>query len=349
MTPLLGARPRALRRALAALALAVPLVAACSGGQEPAAQDPAARADTETAPAEPVQAASRPVLRQTADEVARTSAGIRQLDDLPMYEMTFYGGYDAEAPLTEDELARKAEGWACSLYHRGTEFGRNFDWDPDPAIVVRADPPDGYASLSVVDAVYLLGKTGPANLSDPGQRRRLGHAVLAPFDGMNEKGLAVGMASTPNADLPAPMKGKPTLSSVRIMRVLLDRAATVDEAVALMRGYNIDFSGGPQVHYLIADRSGASAVVEFGKGRMNVSKDRVLTNWSVVSGTPDDRYKILSRTIDSPADGLDLLKSVAQSHTRWSVVYDLKAGTARLVTAKRWGKVHTLSIARPQG
>ncbi|MEU7900710.1 linear amide C-N hydrolase [Nonomuraea sp. NPDC049152] len=340
MTPLLGARPRALQRALAlhralaVLALAVPLATGCSGAP---AQDRAAA---------PV---SGGVLRQTADEVARTSAGIRQLDDLPMYEMTFHGGYDAEAPLTKDELARKAEGWACSLYHRGTEFGRNFDWDPNPAIVVRADPPDGYASLSIADASYLLGKAGPADLTDPVQRRRLAHAVLAPFDGMNEKGLAVGLAATPEADLPVPDPGKPTLTSVRIMRVLLDRAATVDEALALMRAYNVDFSDGPQVHYLIADRSGASAVVEYGKGRMNVSEDRVLTNWSVVSGTPDDRHKTLTRRIDSRTDGLDLLKSVAQGHTRWSVVYDLQAGTARLVTAKRWGRVHTLSIAGPQG
>ncbi|MFE3453546.1 linear amide C-N hydrolase [Nonomuraea sp. NPDC059194] len=338
MTPLHRARPRALRGALAALALAVPLATACS-----ATPDVVTPAFDVTAPVR------SGVLRQTADEIARTSASIRRLDDLPLYEMTFHGGYDIEAPLTKDELARKDEGWACSLFHRGTEFGRNFDWYPNPAIVVRSDPPDGYASLSVVDAYYLLGKRDPADLADPAQRRRLAHAVLAPFDGMNEKGLAVGMASTPDADLPVPDPAKPTLNDVRIMRVLLDRAATVDEALTLMRAYNIDFSDGPQVHYLIADRSGATAVVEYGKGRMNVVKDRVLTNWSVVSGTPDERHRRLTATVDTKTDGLDLLRSVAQGHTRWSVVYDLKAGTARLVTAKRWDRVHTLSIARPQG
>ncbi|GAA2783948.1 linear amide C-N hydrolase [Nonomuraea dietziae] len=340
MTPALRAL-RSTASLLAALALAVPLATACSAagtaGQERAGQ-------AVTGKAAPVKATSAPVLRQSADEVARTSASMRRLDDLPMYEMTFHGGYDVEAPLTEDELGRKAEGWACSLFHRGAEFGRNFDWDDNPAIVVRADPPDGYASLSVADAYYVLGKTGPADLGDPVERRRLGHAVLAPFDGMNEKGLAVGLAATPTAELPAPMKGRPTVSSVRIIRVLLDRAATVKEALALMRTYNVDFAGGPQVHYLLADKSGASAVVEYGEGRMHVRDDRVLTNWSVVSGTPDDRHRRLTATVDSKADGLDLLKSVAQGHTRWSIVYDLNKGTARLVTAKRWNRVHRLTL-----
>ncbi|MEV2270298.1 linear amide C-N hydrolase [Nonomuraea africana] len=334
----------ALRKAislLAVLALAVPLATACSGGgaagQDAPRREPAGQAAQEAA-------APARILRQTAGEVARTSASIRRLDDLPMYEMTYHGGYDIDAPLTEAELRRKADGWACSLFHRGAEFGRNFDWDDNPAIVVHADPPDGYASLSVVDAYYLLGKAAPADLGDPVERRRLGHAVLAPFDGMNEKGLAVGLAATPTAELPAAMPGRPTVSSVRIIRVLLDRAATVKEALALMRTYNVDFSGGPQVHYLLADKSGASAVVEYGEGRMHVRDDRVLTNWSVVSGTPDDRHRRLTATVGSKADGLELLKSVAQGHTRWSIVYDLAKGTARLVTAKRWDRVHRLTL-----
>ncbi|GIH23450.1 hypothetical protein Aph01nite_17600 [Acrocarpospora phusangensis] len=68
---------------------------------------------------------------------------------MPLYEMTFHGGYNAEAALTDEELARKGDGWACSLFHRSGEFGRNFDWDPNPAMIVHASPPDGYASLSL--------------------------------------------------------------------------------------------------------------------------------------------------------------------------------------------------------
>jgi hypothetical protein len=289
-------------------------------------------------------------LRQTPDQRARTVAGLRQVDDLPLYEMTYHGGYDIEAPLTDEELARGEEGWACSLFHRGTEFARNFDWNPNPAMVVRADPPDGYASLSIVDVSYLLGRGGDAaDLRDPADRRRLAHAVLAPFDGMNEKGLAVGLAQTPEAALPAASPGRPRVSSVRVMRLILDRAATVDEAIALARRYDVDFSGGPQVHYLLADRSGRSAVIEYGAGRLNVVSDRILTNITMTGADratklADTRYRVLDEGVGTSADALQLLRRVAQPHTRWSVVYDLRAGTARVVTGQRWGRVHTFAI-----
>ncbi|MEU8249575.1 linear amide C-N hydrolase [Nonomuraea sp. NPDC048916] len=294
----------------------------------------------------------RPVLRQSAEEAARTAASLRRLDDLPLYEMTFHGGYDAEAPLTEQELARRDDAFACSLFLRGTEFGRNFDWDPHPAMVVHARPPGGYASLSISDVSYVLGDQRAPDLDDPGDRRRLAHAVLVPFDGMNEKGLAVGLAQTPDALPPARTPGRPVVGSARIMRILLDRAATVDEAVALMRRYDLDFSGGPQVHYLIGDRSGRSAVVEYGDGRLNVIDDRVLTNITMTGASrdtrlADPRYRTLTEGIGTEADALGLLRRVAQPHTRWSVVYDLKAGTARLVPGRRWDRVIEPAISSP--
>ncbi|NUT39502.1 MAG: linear amide C-N hydrolase, partial [Thermoactinospora sp.] len=213
----------------------------------------------------------------------------------------------------------------------------------------RADPPDGYASRSVVDVFYVLGDRDPADLTLPSDRRRLAHAVLAPFDGMNEKGLAIGLASTPTVELP-PGAGKPTVSDLRIIRLVLDRAATVDEAVELMRRYTLDFGGGPQVHYLIADRSGRSVVVEYAEDGLHVVEDKILTNITMI-GTQqadrlaDRRYRTLAEGLPTAASGLELLKSVAQAHTRWSIVYDLERLTADLVTIMRWERVHKLTLA----
>ncbi|MFI6818064.1 linear amide C-N hydrolase [Nonomuraea sp. NPDC050328] len=298
------------------------------------------------APASATAAAPKSLLHQTAEQRAATAASLRQVDDLPLYEMTYHGGYEADAPMTEAELARREDGWACSLFLRGTEFGRNFDWHANPAMVVHADPPDGYASISLVDAFYVLNRKGPADLK--ADARRLAHAVLVPFDGMNEKGLAIGLATTPTAILPKPA-GRTTVSSARIIRLILDRAATVREAVELMGRYHLDFSSGIQVHYLIADRSGDSVVVEYGDGKLNVIDDDKLTNITMAGTTVadrlrDTRYRTLA---ESPAGGLDLLSQVAQGHTRWSVVYDLAKLDARLVTAKRWERVHTFRLSSP--
>ncbi|MGP3919557.1 carcinine hydrolase/isopenicillin-N N-acyltransferase family protein [Nonomuraea sp. 10N515B] len=300
------------------------------------------------APPTPSSAAPQGVLTQTEDQIARTAASLRQLDDMPLYEMTYHGDYDAEAPLTKEELARKGDGWACSLFHRPGEFGRNFDWQPNPAMVVHTRPPDGYASLSLADVSYLFPPGARPDLSAAQDRRRLAHAVLTPFDGMNEKGLVIGLAQAPDARLLAPTPGRTTVSGVRIIRLILDRAATVSEAIDVMGRYNLDFTGGPQLHYLIADRAGKSAVVEFGNGRMNVIEDRYLTNITMsgadrAAKLADRRYRLLAEGGDT--DAMELLRRVAQPHTRWSIVYDLDDATAKIVTAQQWERVHDLRLS----
>ncbi|MCK2217007.1 linear amide C-N hydrolase [Actinomadura sp. ATCC 31491] len=299
-------------------------------------------------PPKPSPTPRQGVLRQTPDDIGRTAASMRKLDDLPLYEMTYHGGYDAEAPLTDAELNRKGDGWACSLFHRPGEFGRNFDWLPNPAMVVHNRPPDGYASISLADVSYLFPPRVRPKLTIAQDRRRLAHAVLTPFDGMNEKGLAVGLAQAPDARLPAPTPGRTTVSGVRIIRLMLDRAASVPEAIELMRRYDLDFTGGPQLHYLIADRAGRSAVVEYAGGRMNVIDDRYLTNITMTGADraaklADRRYRLLAE--GGGTEAMKLLRKVAQPHTQWSIVYDLDDGTAELVTGQRWNRVRNLRIA----
>ena len=34
-------------------------------------------------------------------------------------------------------------------------YGRNFDWEFSPALLLFTDPPDGYASVSMVDLTFL--------------------------------------------------------------------------------------------------------------------------------------------------------------------------------------------------
>ncbi|WP_446215410.1 linear amide C-N hydrolase [Micromonospora sp. IBHARD004] len=295
-------------------------------------------------PAPPPAAAGTPTAsRQDPGQVERTLASLRKVDDLPLYEMTYAGDYDPTVGMSAPSTASPL---GCSLFaalgDRGRPlFARNFDWEPNPALVLRTDPPDGYASISLVDISYLgVG-------SDPAGDRRLLNAPLLPFDGMNERGLAVGLAADDRA-IARPVPGRPTVGSVRILRLVLDNAATVDEAIGVFDRYNLDFAGGPPLHYLLADATGASAVVEFVDGAMRAHRGRgawqALTNVPVVGVSEqvlrqDHRYGVIAAALDRTggvADGpaaLKILDVVRQPHTRWSVTYALRAGEVRLVTA----------------
>jgi hypothetical protein len=175
---------------------------------------------------------------------------------------------------------------------------------------------------------------------------------------MNAKGLVVGLAADESART-APVAGRPTVGSVRILRLLLDNAATVDEALGVLDRYNLDFQGGPPLHYLIADASGASAVVEFVDGRREVTRGgppwQALTNFRIAGAgaaekAADDRYATAAGTLDRGAGALDwraamdVLRDVAQRHTQWSVTYELRTGKVHLVAKQNWPAVHEFAL-----
>jgi hypothetical protein len=151
-----------------------------------------------------------------------------------------------------------------------------------------------------------------------------------------------------------PSKG--TIGSLGIMRQVLDHARTVDEAVALLRSYNIDFDGGPPLHYLIADAGGKAALVEFHRGEMNVlPNDRPwhsATNF-LLSSVQDPaegycwRYDRINERLNAEQGMLDsdsameLLSEVAQDSTQWSVVYQMGRREVSVVMGKAYEKVHT--------
>jgi Linear amide C-N hydrolases, choloylglycine hydrolase family len=292
----------------------------------------------------------------------RTLASLRRLDDHPLFTMTFQGSYDRLAHLPEVErataLAAARGTWACSLFSAAPVFGRNFDWDDDPALLLFTDPPDGYASVSMVDLSYLgFGRSSPPDQVAEARRRLLLAAPLLPFDGMNEHGLVVGMAAVEGATADLE-RDRPTVGSVRIIRLMLDQARTTTEAVAVMRRYNVDFSSGPPLHYLIADATGRAAVVEYVDGRMRVvwqegawqaAVNFHLTGTSEPARQADPRYRAISGELAHGEvrdwrQAMRLLERVAQPHTRWSVVYGMRDGEVHLAMGQHYADVHTFHL-----
>lgn len=84
---------------------------------------------------------------------------------------------------------------------------------------------------------------------------------------MKGKGVAIALLAASEAEPPYD-SNKITLNMTTAIRPALDNAVTVEEAVELFRNYNIYFSGDIECHYLIADASGDSIIVEFYDGEL---------------------------------------------------------------------------------
>jgi hypothetical protein len=278
--------------------------------------------------------------------------------------MRYTGAYGGRVSTTD--LTARVPAWACSLFAAlgdadNVVYGRNFDWEYSPAVLLFTDPPDGYGSVSMVDIAYLgFGGTRASELTDLPliERRALLDAPFIPFDGMNERGLAVGMAAVPPGHMrPDPDKG--TVGSLMVIREMLDRASDVDEAVAILRSYNIDFGGGPPIHYLIAAPSGRSVLVEFYEGEMVVIPNErpwhLATNFLRASAGESARglcwrYDRINQRLTeaegriTAQDAMALLAQVSQENTQWSIVYGMSTGDVHVTMGREYDKAQTLHL-----
>ncbi len=303
-----------------------------------------------------------------SEQEVATLNSLGKVDDFPLYTMHYYGSSESsELETTGHEvwtITPLPVTWTCSLFAAlgGADkfYGRNFDWVDSPALLLFAHPTNGYASVSMVDLAYLGFGDKVNRLTELplDQRRALLNAPALPFDGMNERGLVVGMAAVPDGNV-RPDPGKATIDSLQVIRRMLDQAGTVDEAVALLQRYNIDWDGGPPLHYLIADRSGQSALVEFYQGQIHIiPADKpwhLATNFLVssVSGGAtgqcprydkiDQRLSTSAGRLDA-AEALQLLQNVSQANTQWSIVYGLSTGEVIVTMGRAYSRTHTFQL-----
>jgi hypothetical protein len=311
------------------------------------------------------------------EEVA-TLSSLERVNDYPLYTMHYYGPYSQRASSAEGvtslvsanrlnpSLMALPPPWACSLFAAlgGADnmlYGRNFDWEYSPAVLLFTDPPDGYASVSMVDIAYLgFEGTRASTLTDLPlvERRGLLGAPFMPFDGMNERGLVVGMAAVPPGQM-RPDPAKRAIGSIMVIRKILDQASNVDEAVAILQSYNIDMQGGPPIHYLIAAPSGRSVLVEFYQGEMvvipNETPWHVATNFLRASAGESaegrcPRYDRISQRLTeaegqlATQDAMDLLAQVSQVGTQWSILYGISSGDVNVTIGRQYEALHTFHL-----
>lgn len=360
-----------MKRILIGIGLLVLLVSACA---EPVEQQAANHPQVYTPDVLPdslTPLAEAEDLGYSPEQIASLES-LEMMDEYPLYSMHYFGDYatgnlgDIDFQTNEEDGQQKRSGWACSLFTAFTDsdgklYGRNFDWEYSPAVLLYTDPPDGYASVSMVDIAYLgyEGSRGRQLLDLPlSELDRLLDAPSLPFDGMNEFGLAVGMAAVPATQQPHHPELE-TIDSLMVIRLMLDHAQNVEEALAIFNQFNLDWGSGPPLHYLIADRTGKSILLEYWEGETMVYENQgswqAATNF-LQSAHPEDlagnchRYDTLTKTLGSSKenftaeDALHLLSDVSQGNTQWSIVYGLSDGEIRVVMGQVYDHVLTARL-----
>ena len=154
--------------------------------------------------------------------------------------------------------ATKADG-------SGFWYGRNYDYFKNPTMVTVSHPKKGYASIAVSDMShfgYGLDKL-PTSVA---KKVNCLASIYAPVDGINEKGLCTSIMALPH-QAACQESGQHKVGTTILMRLWLDRCATVTEALDLLSGLDVrhDATVGSGYHYMVADATGDAAVVEFDK------------------------------------------------------------------------------------
>jgi choloylglycine hydrolase len=227
-------------------------------------------------------------------------------------------------------------------------FGKNYDWYPNEGLIIINKRNLSKTSMQLQNAigspVSWKSKYGSITFNQYGRE--------FPTGGINEAGLVVEAMMVPGVEYPAPDE-RPYIGKFQWRQYQLDNCGTVEEVIGTDSRIRItDPSKGPRQHYLVSDRTGNCAVIEFIEGKMvfrsgetlplralsNTLYDESVGFWKDQSLLPTDPHRSVGRFLsvakmltntDSSKSAVeysfDILKSALQNNmTRWSIVYDIR-------------------------
>lgn len=232
----------------------------------------------------------------------------------------------------------------CFVEGRDAVFGRNYDFEfGDGSVLVNQR---GVRKHSTAGTLQWTSRLGSVTFNQFGKE--------FPMDGMNEAGLVVALMWLDGSRYP-PADARPRLGVLEWIQYQLDNHASVTEV--LEDAERVRVQGETPLHYLIADRTGDAATIEYLGGRLVVHRGASLEVATLTNDRYDDSLAYLkrfvgfggTRAMPSGSGSLDrfarasmlakkreaaqtgrerafaILDSVAQPNTRWSVAYEATA------------------------
>ena len=219
-------------------------------------------------------------------------------------------GLPVNVGATEDKSVGCTSFQVKNADGEGWLYGRNYDFYKNPTMVTFSHPKKGYASIGVSDMShfgYGLDKL-PKSFTD---KLLCLASVYAPVDGINEKGLCTSIMALPN-QMSQQNTGKNVVGTTIIMRLFLDRCATVQEALDLLSTVDVrhDINGGYGYHYMVADANGDCAIIEFDKNdgwkTMIIRKPENTNSMHITNHLLSEKY-----LTDEPNDSVGNVQSMS--------------------------------------
>jgi penicillin V acylase-like amidase (Ntn superfamily) len=231
-------------------------------------------------------------------------------------------------------------------------FGKNYDWMIGDGLVFVNKR--GLSKFSTADAAPAkwVSRYGSVTFNQYGREN--------PMGGMNEAGLVIELMWLDETKYPE-KDARPALDTLEWIQYQLDISATVEEV--LKNSENVRIDSRVTLHYLVNDKNGNSATVEFLDGKLvahageklavsALANDTYEKSWSYAKETRDfggaratpqtesslDRFTRAAQKTkefekqekteqEAVSYAFDILANVAQKQgTQWSIVYDQKRG-----------------------
>ena len=146
-------------------------------------------------------------------------------------------------------------------------FARNYDFKKTNTCIVFTEANEGrHATISTVDLQF-LGMDVNKNVEGLMNKITCIASTYIPLDGINDAGVSCGIYMTyQGGEETVPTNqntDKPDITSTTLLRLILDYADSIEEAVEIAQAYDLHDSASTSYHYMIADASGRSAVLEW--------------------------------------------------------------------------------------
>lgn len=215
-------------------------------------------------------------------------------------------------------------------------FARNYDLYTTNTCIVRVKGNKSrHASISTVDLSF-INISPDRNVDNLISKAYCLAAPYAPLDGINDAGVSCGIYMTYQGDsknIVATDQNSelPDISPTALIRMILDYADSIDDAVKFAQSYDMHDSAGTSFHIMVADKSDRSAIFEWVNASNGLDGDGSLRKLTVTYNDKDQHigqregeadFQWVTNFIIQPGYYAEYNDKALVGYDRYNIMYD---------------------------